>query len=184
MATGASGTITQTIKNVNLGTLILTVEWTQTYTIGGKSSTVTINAKLQRQYENGTAGGTWFAQTAGGISVDGVQVVGWAKDQGAGFSNQGQIGWQGSGSVTINHTAANAITITVSAVRWYNLTWSDSGFNVAASSDTVTLNAIQLGCAYIGNDRYVPYICVDGVYAQYEPYIGAADGGAWILQGG
>ncbi len=143
---GASGSFYSSGSNYNIGEVRLIVRWSQTYTPGVGQSIITVNAELQRQYDTTSgAGGTWYAWSTGGVSVDGTEVCGW-RDRAtlASLTNPGQVGWSGSGSVTVAHTEAKDITISIDKITWQNITYSASSVTIPAKTVTVTLDAIPM----------------------------------------
>lgn len=195
MAIGASG-VAEFTTTANWTNYTLRVYWQQEYTAGGTTSTVNITkCTLQSSV---TKAGSFFM--SGIIKInDTAAITCWFENASShpavAINTTNEITLTGlTGSVTVNQSGGAAVNTTISIAsnqysgfRFWNSSYGDMSFSIPANDTnkkSISLNAIQLGCAYIGNDRYVPYICVDGVYAQYEPYIGAADGSAWILQGG
>ena len=142
MATGASGSFKSEGWSGNTGDIVMTVTWTQEYTPGNTYSDVKISAQCKRNGTSTALGGTWFAYSDGGISVNGTQACGWYKNQSGSWTNNGDVGWSGSGSVRINHTAATNVTITIASVQWNNSSYSSSSFTIPSKSESVTLNAI------------------------------------------
>lgn len=142
MATGASGSFSSTGTSYNIGDVTMTVWWTQKYNAGDTYSTVEIYAELTRGSTGGAAGGTWYCNGDGGILVDGSQAVGWTKNQTGAWTNAGQTGWSGSGSVRVNHTAAKSIDIQIQSVFWQNGSYYNSSFTIPAKTQAVTLQAI------------------------------------------
>lgn len=142
MATGASGSFTSTGTSYNVGDVTMTVWWTQKYNAGDTYSTVEIYAELTRGASGGAAGGTWYCNGDGGILVDGYQAVGWTKNQTGVWTNAGQTGWSGSGSVRVNHTVAKSIDIQIQSVFWQNGSYYNSSFTIPAKTQAVTLQAI------------------------------------------
>ena len=141
--TGASGSFYSRTMNYNLeGYLTLTVNWKQTCEPGDDFSTVEVEAAIVRDNSGNPAGGTWLANAAGGILVNGEKACGWSKNQSAGWTNPGSTGWSGKGSVKVNHTAAKTITIQIQSVTWNNQSYSSSSFSIPAKSQSVTLSAI------------------------------------------
>ena len=142
MATGASGRLTSEGWSGNTGDVVMTVTWTQEYTPGNTYSDVKISAQCKRNGTNKALGGTWFADSDGGIKVNGTRACGWYKNQSGSWTNNGDVGWSGSGSVRINHTAATNVTINIDSVEWYNSSYSSSSFTIPSKSESVTLNAV------------------------------------------
>lgn len=142
MATGASGSFSSTGTSYNIGDVTMTVWWTQKYNAGDTYSTVEIYAELTRGSTGGAAGGTWYCNGDGGILVDGSQAVGWTKNQTGAWTNAGQTGWSGSGSVRVNHTAAKSIDIQIQSVFWQNGSYYNSSFTIPEKTQAVTLQAI------------------------------------------
>ncbi len=143
---GASGSFYTSGSNYNTGEVRLTVYWKQTYTPGADYSTVSISAEMQRRWDTDySLGGTWYAWSTGGVSVNGTRVCTWYdRATTIGCTNPGQVGWSGSGSVNISHSAAKDITISVDQVRVNNTTYSASSFTIKEASKTVTLDPIML----------------------------------------
>lgn len=139
---GASGTISSSTNNGNLGRLTLTVEWRQEFTPGDTKSTVYISAAIQRADSGSQAGGTWTSGGDGGIVVNGATACGWDKGLGGDWSLPGGIGWSGSGSVEVEHTEEAEITVTWPSNRWTNGTYSGSSFTMPGNTETITLQPI------------------------------------------
>ena len=182
--TGAAGIISSQVVNYNLeGNLTLVVEWKQTYEPGDDYSIVEVDAAIVRDDSGNAAGGTWYANSAGGIIVNGTQACGWKKDQGAAWTNPGAIGWSGKGSVKVKHTDSIMITIAIESVRWNNTTHSASTFTIPAKSQSVTLQAVPQGLVYIDNgttvEAYLVYIDNGTSWEQYIPYID--NGSGWDM---
>lgn len=71
--------------------------------------------------------------------------------------------------------ALNTLTVNGNAIN--------SGAVITVTGNVaVAATAKDQGLAYIGNEKYMAYIGTNGVYQQYQPYIGAADGSKWELQ--
>lgn len=139
---GASGTISSSTNNGNLGQLTLTVKWRQEFNPGDTKSTVYISAAIQRAYGGAAAGGTWTSGGDGSISVNGAAACGWSKGQTAAWGNAGSIGWNGSGSVKVEHTDAVEITVTWPSNKWTNGTYSGSSFTMPGNTKTITLQPV------------------------------------------
>lgn len=179
--TGASGTITVSGSGLNI-IATLTVDWVQEYTPGNNYSDVTITAKITRNASPaGALGGTWFVADAGSIKVDGTAAVTWTQNMAAAFTSPGDVGWQGTGTVRVEHTDSVDVTIDIPKMVWVNTSYSSSTFTIPVKTETVTLDAVEaLGTARIGNVTYDIYIGGSTEYERYRAYVGAADGSEWL----
>lgn len=142
MANGSSGTITCEGYCVNM-TALMTVNWTQTYNPGDTYSTVSVSASIKRTDSGSQLGGSWFAWSTGGISVDGVQAIGWSRDNGSkSWTSPGDTESLGSGAVKVNHTDSKSVTIKIDNVEWHNTSYSNHSFEIGGKSESITLNPI------------------------------------------
>ena len=141
----ASGSITSASSvNYSLeGRLILTVNWTQVCTAGSDYSDVQISANITRENSGNAAGGTWFAWNDGSISVNGTAAITfYDKSTTGSWTTAGDVGWTGSGTVRVYHTAATSVSVSIDSVDWHNTTYSKFNFTIPAKTTTITLEAV------------------------------------------
>lgn len=142
MATGASGSFSYRASGGGDADYYLEITWTQEYTPGNNYSDIKVSAKIRRSGGNAT-GGTWFAWSDGGISVNGTRVISWyAKSTSGSWTYSGASVSIGSGSVRVYHTGATTVPLATTAVDWNNTSVSSASFFFPEKSETLALNAI------------------------------------------
>lgn len=141
---GASGQITVVSGGSYTLTTTLTIAWRQEYTPGNGYSDIIIDASIVRNASpDGALGGSWWPAAAGSITVNGTAAISWAQnDSNAVWTNPGDTGWSGSGTVRVAHTGSTDVTIAFSGMTWVNYSYSSMNFSLSEKSETVTLNAI------------------------------------------
>lgn len=142
MATGASGSFSYRASGGGSADYYLDITWKQEYTPGNNYSGVKVSAKIRRS--GGSAqGGTWYAWSDGGISVNGSRVISWYEKTTTGsFPYSGNTQDLGSGTVRVYHTGATSVTLESTAIDWENTSYSSASFSFAAKSETLSLHAI------------------------------------------
>ena len=142
MATGASGSFSYRASGGGNADYYLDITWQQEYTPGNNYSDVKVSAKIRRS--GGSAqGGTWYAWSDGGISVNGSRVISWYEKTTTGsFPYSGDTQNLGSGSVRVYHTNATSVTLESTAIDWENTSYSSASFSFAAKSETLSLQAV------------------------------------------
>lgn len=142
MATGASGSFSYLASGGGNADYYLEISWTQEYTPGNNYSDVKISANIRRSGGNAT-GGTWFAWSDGGISVNGTRVISWyEKSTSHGWTYSGANESLGSGSVQVYHTNSTTILLESTAINWNNTSVSSASFFFPAKSESLSLNSI------------------------------------------
>lgn len=182
--TGASGTITVSATSSNWSlTVTREVSWRQEYTPGNNYSDIIITARIVRSATpESSLGGTWYPSQAGSIRVNGTAAISWESyGVSGGWANPGEVGWEATGTVRVEHTKSIDIPINISSMYWVNTSYNSLSVSLAEQSETVTLDAAEaLGTARIGGDTYDIYIGGSGKYERYRAYVGATDGSEWL----
>ena len=181
---GASGELTLSAVNAAMSvSAALTISWRQEYTPGDGSAVLYFSAKITRDASGAALGGTWYTALGGSITADGQEVISWARDMAGDFTNPGQTGWSGEGSLTLTGRQARTVAIRFPGISWYNTSYSSSGFSIGEKSWEIQLPALS-GSVYIGGAAYGAYIGTGEGYVRLSPFMGAADGSGWISLGG
>lgn len=182
--TGVTGTVTLSTNSSNWSLAVTReVSWRQEYTPGNNYSDIVITARIVRAATpDDPLGGGWYPAADGSIKVNGTAAISWTSyGVNAAWTNPGDVGWESTGTVRVEHTKSVDITIDISNVYWVNTSYNSLSFSLAAQSKTVTLDAVEaLGTARIGNVTYDIYIGGSGKYERYRAYVGAADGSQWL----
>lgn len=142
MATGASGSFSYRASGGGDADYYLEISWYQEYTPGNNYSDIHVSAQIRRSGGAAT-GGTWFAWSDGGISINGTRVISWYEKSTSGsFPNSGATKSLGSGTVRVPHTGATTVPLVSTSVSWDNTTYSSASFFFAEKSETLSLYAI------------------------------------------
>lgn len=141
---GASGQITvDSSGSYNLNNT-LTIAWRQEYEPGGSYSNIIIETSIARKSTPDYAlGGTWYTGADGSITVNGTAAISWALNSDSGdWGDPGDVGWQKTATVRVEHTGSTDVVIAFSGMSWANYSYSASTYALAAKTETVTLEAI------------------------------------------
>lgn len=141
---GASGQIAVDSSGTYNLNATLTIAWRQEYEPGGSYSDIIIETSIVRSATpDYSLGGTWYTGATGSITVNGTAAISWElNSDSGGWTSPGDVGWQKTGTVRVEHTDSIDVEIAFSGMSWFNYSYRASTFSLAAKSETVTLEAV------------------------------------------